>query len=127
MNSFEKTLLSQLIGLARATDGNEHLITAESTKAIVSCLNAHISTEQRLAEYLSRVEDVKRKMVPDCFLCANPCGRTSAYDLSLIDQEEPDIRNIKYSILSQLIEISKTWPDKETEIRPDLMCASPIA
>ncbi len=38
MNTWEQLLLGELIGLARATDGNEHLITDELTGIIQEIL-----------------------------------------------------------------------------------------
>lgn len=102
MTSLKQTLIGELIGLARATDGNEHLITANSTSVILECFHANPDSEQTLQLLLSRVEAAKRKMVPDCFLCANPCGRTSAYELKELQYASEDIRSAKQQILKAL-------------------------
>lgn len=115
MDSLQSKLIGALVGLARATDGNPHLITAEVTAVVRECLKASPSGEEALQYFLRRVEEAKKHMVPDCFLCANPCGRTSAYDLSRIDQAEPDIRNVKFRILRELQESAEGELEKPQE------------
>lgn len=115
MDSLQTTLLGALIGLARATDGNEHLISPESTAVILECLAAKPGTVDELHAMLSMVEKVKQKMIPDCFRCANPCGRTAAYDLALIDLEEKSVQDVKYSILRMLLELSEKQLDPTEE------------
>lgn len=115
MDHLQNRLIGALIGLARATDGNEHLITDESTSVILDSLAAKPSCEDDLLRLLERIDTVKRKMVPDCYLCANPCGRTAAFDLSQLEKEESDVRNAKYGILTKLAAYSgKTLEPRET-------------
>ena len=102
MTHLKDRLLGELIGLARATDGSEHLITPETTAAVRSCLAASPENEAELAEQLQTVERCKRAMVPDCFLCANPCGRTSAFDLRELAREPNDVRAAKERIITAL-------------------------
>lgn len=115
MDFFRKTLIGALVGLARATEGNEHLITPDSTAAILDCLSASLSDEAEYRQLLGRVEEAKRKMVPDCFLCANPCGRTSAYDLRQIGLEPSDVQEVKAQILEKLLSIPQTPLDEAAE------------
>lgn len=103
MNPYKLSLIGELIGLARATDGNEHLITSAATDVIRKVL---LTEESRLTEteFDSIREEIltqKRNMVPDCFLCAAPCGKTSAYDLSAIHAH----KQFKNRILSDLTSI----------------------
>lgn len=99
-NNIQNELIGALIGLARATDGNEHLITDSSTAVIVESLRA--SDPAHMEVMLTRVEEEKRKMVPNCFTCACPCGRTDPYDLNQLDNAEPQVRELKIQILSQI-------------------------
>ena len=115
MDYYYQKLVGALIGIARATDGNEHLITEGSTSVILNCLSASVSSEAEFMYLLGTIETEKRKMVPDCYLCANPCGRTDAYDLSLLDREESEIRNEKLRILSKLQQLaSKSFDPADT-------------
>ena len=108
-------LLGELIGSARATDGNEHLINPAATAVVIKCLAAAESLNpSALGELLGQVEEEKRNMVPDCFLCAHPCGKNSAYDMSLLQEEEPEHRDIKEKLLSELQKLAaKGWAEDE--------------
>ena len=98
-----RRLLGELIGLARATEGNEHLISEGSTAVIAECLSSLDTLDApKLEALLQRVEEEKRGMVPNCFQCAAPCGRNNAFDLRLLQNEEPETRELKAQILSGL-------------------------
>lgn len=107
-------VIGALIGLARATDGNEHLISASATAAVLEGLAATKTGADAdngtLEALLGRVEEEKRKMVPDCFLCANPCGRTSDYDLRLLEKADEEIRMLKNRILTGIQCIAAAVP-----------------
>ena len=96
-------LTGALIGLARATDGNEHLISKGSTEVIVESLFATLTNvnfdNAALEKLLERVEEEKRKMVPDCFVCASPCGKNNDYDMDNLWNADEDIRSLKSLIL----------------------------
>lgn len=95
----QNQLIGALIGLARATDGSEHLITPESTAVVAECLAAVSADDGQLQRLLASVDAAKRKMVPGCFACANPCGRTSEYHMEDILKEGEDVRRLKLQIL----------------------------
>ena len=111
----QKKLIGALIGLARATDGNEHLITSSATAVVLAGLRAaRPETDvdgQVLEELLSRVSEEKRKMVPNCFLCACPCGRTSDFDISELDKADAEVRVLKNRILSGIQRIAAQSSD----------------
>ncbi len=96
-------LTGALIGLARATDGNEHLINASATEVIVESLFATLTNvnfdDAALEKLLKRVEEEKRKMIPDCFSCASPCGKNNDYDMKGLWNADEDIRSLKSLIL----------------------------
>ncbi len=101
-------LAGALIGLSRATYGNEHLVTESTCQGILAGLLT--AGERRDAAALSaaidRADEEKRALVPMCYLCASPCGRTSNYDMDLLwDAEEP-IRTLKLQILSGLCDLA---------------------
>jgi len=114
MNLYKEKLIGALIGIARATDGNEHLISRKSTALIRECLPLEPSNKEDLTEYLDRVEAVKRKMVPDCFHCADPCGRTAAYDLGDLDNLEAGIRHQKIRLLQALIRTAESGTGEDS-------------
>lgn len=109
MKKVYEVLIGELIGLARATDGNEHLINPSATAVLRECL-AKIATDSADVQALrQKVEAEKRKMVPNCFVCANPCGRTDSFDLSEIPEGE--IRELKLSLLDALCRQAEALPE----------------
>lgn len=104
MNSYKSILIGELIGLARATDGNEHLITPSASQVIRKVFGTvdHALDESTFTLLREEILEEKRKMVPDCFLCAAPCGKTSAYDLSSMQNYSEEHRVFKEQILSDL-------------------------
>lgn len=95
-------LTGALIGLARAADGSEHLITPSVTKVIVDGLAATLSENCEngvLEALICRADAEKREMVPNCFTCAMPCGRTNDYDMQKLYSAPTDIRQMKEQIL----------------------------
>lgn len=102
-------LIGELIGLARATEGNEHLINSSSTAAIVVCLSANADiSEEMLHELLDRVDAEKRRMVPDCYLCASPCGKNNAFDVNRLQSASTEFRNAKLTILHGICELARS-------------------
>ena len=96
-------LTGALIGLARATDGNEHMLSDTTAAAVVEGLFATLTNvnfdNDALLALLARVEEEKRKLVPECFRCASSCGRTEDYDLAKLWNADEDIRSLKSLIL----------------------------
>ena len=93
-------LFGEMISLARITDGNEHLITPDSTALLRLCLNRMASGTADTQLLMKEILAQKQKMVPDCFRCANPCGKTFPYDLG--ELPEGEIRDLKIAILDRL-------------------------
>ena len=96
-------LTGALIGLARATDGNEHMLSDTTAAAVVEGLFATLTNvnfdNEALRALLARVEEEKRKLVPECFRCASSCGRTEDYALAQLWNADEDIRSLKSLIL----------------------------
>ena len=92
-------LIGALVGLAKATDGQEALITPTATALIVRALNAPVETA---GELLRRAAEEKQKIVPNCATCAAPCGRTADYDMETLYTAEPEVREAKLRILAAL-------------------------
>lgn len=97
-------LLGALVGLARVTDGNEHLIRSSCTALIAEVLSFVLTSSKPekdiLEDYIKRIEEEKWQLVPDCRFCASPCGRHNAYDLARLYSADPEIRDLKYLLLS---------------------------
>ena len=117
MTIWEEKLLGQLVGLARATDGNEHLITEDVTNTIAEILRANVPSEAQYAAYSSKIDAAKREMVPDCFHCANPCGRTAALDLKTLEGEPREIRETKLAILAKIRALAASERSREADMK----------
>ena len=117
MTIWEEKLLVELVGFARATDGNEHLITDAITEMIAEILRADIHSEAQYAAFSCKIDAVKRKMVPDCFRCANPCGRTAVPDLNVLKGESQQIQEAKSVILRKIRSIAASERSRETDLK----------
>ena len=98
-------LTGALIGLVRVTDGNEHFITPELTAFVGTCLAAcytENTDSDELRLLLSQCMELKRAMVPNCFICDHPCGRTSDYDMDTLEKENASVREMKLHLLQLL-------------------------
>lgn len=89
-------LIGALIGIARASEGNEDLFTQDMAFFLAKALCAGKDAYDVL---LQEATDIKRKLVPDCFYCCNPCGRTENYNLSKMKNEPDDVVSVKTEIL----------------------------
>ena len=101
--ALQDQLTGALIGLARATEGNAHMLSDTTAQVVVEGLFATLTNvnfdNNALLAILGRVEIEKKKLVPDCFQCVNACGRTEDYDLNNLWNAQEDIRSLKSLIL----------------------------
>lgn len=102
----EARLIGELIGLARGTDGSEHLITPVVTQVVAAGLSAR-GGDALLEALREKVLQTKREIVPGCFTCANPCGRTAPFDLSRLNEEPDSIRSGKQMLLEAVRELAQ--------------------
>ena len=93
-------LVGALIGLSRAVDNNEHLITSDTNAALLRALTAATPAECEAA--LTALQQQKRLLVPNCFDCASPCGRTADCDFPALLDAAPDARDARLSLLDAL-------------------------
>lgn len=109
------SLLSQLIGLARATDGSEHLITPAAIATVTEALRCLAAPEEdAISRQITAVIEARREMVPNCFTCAEPCGRTSPFDLALLREDPVPVQQAKWDLLALLISAACGAPEEET-------------
>jgi len=112
----ENRVISQLIGLARSIEGNEDLVTEVTDRLVIDALAATYPDEQTTQELLDRIGEEKLRIVPGCYYCASPCGRTAPYDLHEIEAAGEEIAQIKYALLDALhhIALQQKMPLSET-------------
>ena len=96
-------LTGALIGLARATEGNEQLVTEEMNQLVLEGLFTTITNvnfnDETLKLLIDKIEDTKKKLVPNCFTCSDSCGRNNNFDMSTLWTTDEDIRSLKSVIL----------------------------
>lgn len=96
-------LTGALIGLARAADGNEDMVTPAFNRLLLEGLFATLTNvsfdAQHLRQLLARADVEKHRLVGNCFTCANPCGRTEDYDMQNLWSAEEDSRSLRSLIL----------------------------
>ena len=79
-----KDMYLKLLGLARACDNNEHMLTEGTFALVREVLDASASSPA----LLTRLSDEKRRIAPMCFDCASPCGRTAGPASTLFEDRE---------------------------------------
>ncbi|MBR2130950.1 MAG: hydroxylamine reductase [Oscillospiraceae bacterium] len=96
-------LTGALIGLARATENNDHLLTDSTAAVVVESLFSTLTNvnfdDERFYRLLDWVEVEKRKLVPNCYDCTSQCGRNNEYDMNKLWNADEDIRSLKSLIL----------------------------
>ena len=100
-NSMDR-LVGALIGLARAAEGNEDLMTEVTDRVMAEGLAAGVTdtgSEERIARLIQSVQEEKKRLIPNCFSCAASCGRNDDYDMQGLWKADVEIRSIKSLIL----------------------------
>ncbi len=96
-------LTGALIGLARSTEGNTHLLTEATDDLVIEGLFTTITNvnfnNETIRALIQRIEDEKNRIVPDCTACGSPCGRNNDYDMQQLWLADEDIRSLKSLIL----------------------------
>ena len=92
-------LTGALIGLARATEGNEDLVSESTAWVVVEGLFTTLTNvsfnNETIIKLIGRVEEEKQKLVPRCYSCASVCGRNNDYDMNKLWESDEDIRSLK--------------------------------
>lgn len=100
--ALQDALTGALIGLARAAD-TAPAVSGETWRVMIEALAANSSAsacdEAAILAFIDRVHAEKFKVVPDCAVCASPCGRTADYNMANIWNAPEDVRSLKVLIL----------------------------
>ena len=99
----KEKLLGAVIGLARATENNEDLITNKTHKILTEGLIASLPdskySENDLVILYAKIMAEKERIIPSCFTCAFPCGRTDNYDMKELWNMDERLRELKLKLL----------------------------
>ena len=86
----ETKLWSALIGLSKTVDSNPK--TENTDTIIINCLQ-HLRNHTVTQDLIDLVHEEKDKISPSCKTCTHPCGNTSDYDMSLINDKKKELMN----------------------------------
>lgn len=96
-------LTGALVGLARAAEGNEHLVTEEMNQLVLEGLFTTVTNvnfnDETLKILIYKIENAKKKLVPNCFTCSGSCGRNDNFDMNTLWTTDEDVRSLKFLIL----------------------------
>ncbi|MBQ8410060.1 MAG: hypothetical protein IJY39_14465 [Clostridia bacterium] len=120
-NANYNKLLGALIGLARATDGNEDLVTCETYRLILEGLRfgSGETDAEAIPALLTSITEEKKRLVPNCFYCMASCGRTDDYDVQALQNADADIREIKLEILKKAALLAQTTATKADDAQTE--------
>ena len=94
-------LTGALIGLARATEGNE--ASKETYQIIMEGLFATVTNvnfdDADLQMFISKIKAEKERLAPNCSSCNDPCGSNDDYNMEHLWDADEDIRSLKSLIL----------------------------
>ena len=96
-------LTGAIIGLARAAEGNEHLVNEEMNQLVLEGLFTTVTNvnfnDETLKILIYKIENAKKKLVPNCFTCSGSCGRNDNFDMNTLWTTDEDVRSLKSLIL----------------------------
>ena len=110
MSKLHDTLTGTLVGLARATFGNEDLVNETTKKLVVQGLVAtddESFDEKAIQTIIDGLEGERARLVPECYSCTASCGRNDNYDMKNMWTAHESIRSSKSRILSGIRELAK--------------------
>lgn len=115
----EKRIISVLIGLVGAC--NNGVPTKNTDPLLIKALafSPSCDSDPEIEKLIEEIRSEKNIISPSCALCASPCGNTSDYDFSRLDNASEEIRGIKTEILTELHRIAKDVEelyDKDIEL-----------
>ena len=75
--ALQDQLTAALIDLARAVEGNEHLLTSAVDRLVIRALFSTLTNvnfnNDSLSTMIREVTEAREPLTPDCILCAEPC------------------------------------------------------
>ncbi|MGN1341498.1 MAG: hydroxylamine reductase [Oscillospiraceae bacterium] len=96
-------LTGALIGLSRAIEGNEDLLTDRTFRLIIEGLFSTLTNvsfnNETLKQRINDIRHEKSRYASHCGSCAVPCGKSSDYDMQKLWTADEDIRSLRSLIL----------------------------
>ena len=102
--ALQDQLTGLLIGLARATEGNEDLVTEETDLVMMEGLfmtrDGITAGEKVFSALADRIDGQKRLLVPNCYECTASCGRNDNYDIKHLWEAKEEPRALRTLLLA---------------------------
>lgn len=95
MTPAQKHFVGALIGLARVTDGNPHLLSLQVREVLRAGLVLCRREPDTCDRQIPAIHAMKAQLAPDCARCTHPCGKNDDFDLDLLAQDPENEREIK--------------------------------
>ncbi len=96
-------LTGALIGLARAADGNENFVTADTDRMVIEGLFTTVTNvnfnNETIAAFIQSIEAEKLRLAAQRANCGSCCGNSDNYNMDELWQADEDIRSLKSLIL----------------------------
>ena len=104
MTDLQIKTLCAMIGLVRAIEGNEHFISEQTDYLLLRGLHLTEQEEDKTAlqKLMEKIDALKRKLIPGCYTCGAPCGKTAAPSSKLFT--ESDDLALRLTVLTTLRE-----------------------
>lgn len=100
-------IIGALIGLARACGNNPK---TENTDEIIrvslaACADGKEISDREQEDIIEKIHAEKNAVSPGCAACKNPCGNTSDFDMTLLQNDKN--LEIKRKILSEICKLAE--------------------
>lgn len=100
---YQDELTGALIGLARAVNGNEDLITADTDRLVLEALFTTVTNvsfnDDTVQQLTARVRAEKARLTPGCGGCLSACGKNEDFDMDRLWKANEDLRSLRSLIL----------------------------
>lgn len=119
----QEQLIGGLIGLIRSVDSAQEIpeqvqtLVQEGLATSVLSDDTHLPQQEAL---LRQIRAEKFRLVPDCSVCPNPCGRHDDYNMQELWAAPEDIRSLKLRLLALLQVLSVRHPEQKAPLIPAL-------
>ena len=104
--TLQEKLIGALIGITRASNGNESILTKDTDKLVVESLLAAspnaVANETTLQALIDRAVEEKKRIIPNCFYCESTCLRKMDYDMTSMQNENKAVRAVKLELLAAI-------------------------
>lgn len=118
-DNVRRLLMSAVIGLTRAAEGNRNRPDAATHRALLLALCMVQDTridEQAMAAAIAALHAAKVRLVPRCAACAKACGRNDDFNWNDLVRLAPELLELKYNLLADLLALAAALTECRDEV-----------